>query len=206
MSTASRRSVVETWERERIMVEPSMPQTSCSRSPGLGTGAALAGEDAESRTESARKARQAVGIFHDRERLQKALDALAAVGFDEDHLILLGRPASEGLDGRLPWWLENGGADHDPQSAENRVETEDLSEPSCQLGDTMSSNGNGKPSEAIWPKMAQLPSLHADFLKQHLDAGDCLLWVTVHDGDQERKAGALLLQYTEHRVQLHDLS
>ncbi|MEM8951872.1 MAG: hypothetical protein AAGA21_24685 [Pseudomonadota bacterium] len=150
----------------------------------------MSDEPAESRYDSVRKARQAVGIFHDRDRLQKTLDALASAGFGEEDLMLLGRPASQDLVDGSPWRL-----------------VDDDQEPtwSDQLGKTVIAAGNGDPDKTRSLNIAKLPPLHAAFLNRHLDAGSCLLWVTVHDGDQERKAGALLLEHTDLRVQLHDL-
>ena len=47
---------------------------------------------------------------------------------------------------------------------------------------------------------------HADFLEQRLDAGGYLLWVRVRDVEAERRACGILLKYSPHPVQVHDLT
>jgi hypothetical protein len=60
---------------------------------------------------------------------------------------------------------------------------------------------NAQPFLTRW-----LSARHAGYLHQQLDAGAVLLCVHVRNGEEEKRAGRVLLQQSQHRVQMHDFS
>jgi hypothetical protein len=47
---------------------------------------------------------------------------------------------------------------------------------------------------------------HAQALVEQLEAGACLLWVKVCNEKEERQTCGVLLRFSEHPVQVHDIS
>lgn len=154
------------------------------------------------------KVRQAVGVFYEAERLQQTLDALIVAEVDHaDLAILAGR---ETIDAKIRSYPEkaNSGVLRDLLQAMIVVG------PVSQAGPLFLSRGhlaeflNRTSSDEATAKpfpSEYLSDRHAAFLQEQLDAGGCLLWVTIRNGDQEKAAGAALLKYSRHRVQIHDL-
>lgn len=155
------------------------------------------------------KFRQAVGVFYDPDRLEDALNSLAKAGIDGENVGLLA--GQETIDSKVRPHLSK----TDNPILGDLLQTMIVLGPVSEAGPLFVSRGrladflnrtSGDESAAKSFPDGHLPDRHAAFLREHLDAGACLLWVTIHDGDREKAAGTALLRHSQHQVQMHDLS
>lgn len=154
------------------------------------------------------KIRQAVGVFYEADRLQQTLDALTTAGVDRGDLaILAGR---ETVDTKIRTYLEK----MDSGVLRDLLQAMIVVGPVSQAGPLFISRGHlaeflsrANKDEATAKPFpdGHLSDRHASFLRAQLDAGACLLWVTIRNGDEEKTAGGALLKYSRHQVQMHDL-
>lgn len=155
------------------------------------------------------KFRQAVGVFYDPDRLQEALVTLTTAGVDRDDLALLaGRETIDTKVRSRPSQADSG-------ILEDLLQAMIVVGPVSQAGPLLISRGRLADflSRSISDETAarpfpdgHLPERHAAFLRGQLDAGACLLWVTVRDEAQDKRAATALLEHSRHQVQLHDFS
>ena len=153
------------------------------------------------------KIRQAVGVFYETGRLQLTLDALTMAGVDRANLaILAGR---ETIDTKFRPHLEK----TDSVVLRDLLQAMIVAGPVSQSGPLFISRGHlaeflrrASKDEAMVKTFPDgyLSDRHAAFLQGQLDAGACLLWVTIRNGDEEKTAGAALLEHSRHQVQMHD--
>ncbi len=154
------------------------------------------------------KLRQAVGIFYDADRLQQTLEALTEAEVNHADLAILA--GHEAIDAKIRSYPEkaNSGVLRDLLQAMIVVGPVSQAGPLFlsrgHLAEFLSRTRSGEATTKPFPG-EYLSDQHAAFLQEQLDAGGCLLWVTIRNGDQEKAAGAALLKYSRHRVQIHDL-
>lgn len=156
-----------------------------------------------------RRIRQAVGIFDDAAALHQVAQILTEQGVEPSDLtVLAGR---ETLDKKLVSYRHaNPGTVLDQALASMRViGTTDGAGPLCvssgSFGDLLvAAVEEAGPSDPFLDRW--LPSRHAGFLHNQLDAGAALLWVQVRNGAEEKRAGRALLKHSRHQVQMHDFS
>ena len=155
------------------------------------------------------RSRQAVGVFYETDRLAKALNSLVKAEFDQASMGLLAE--QETVDRKLR---------PDPAATDSHIfrdllRTMIVIGPASGKGARLLSSGrladflnktNHIPSAAKAFPDGYLPDRHAAFLREQIDSGACLLWVTVDNGEQEKTAGSMLLKHSRHQVQLHDLA
>jgi hypothetical protein len=154
--------------------------------------------------------RQAVGSFDD----AAGLHGIAQVLTDQDVApsdltVLVGQKPLD--DSRLPYLHSNPGTILDGMLASMSAisMTEDagpLLVSSTPFGELLVAAAadaaeNAQPFLTRW-----LSARHAGYLHQQLDAGAVLLCVHVRNGEEEKRAGRVLLQQSQHRVQMHDFS
>jgi len=154
------------------------------------------------------KLRQAVGIFYEAARLQVTLDALIAAGVDRDDLALLA--GREMIDSTIRPQLDKTRNPILKDLLQTMIVVGSINEVGpmfisrSRLADFLGRAQEDELAEKPFPD-GHLPDRHAAFLREQLDAGACLLWITVHNPDQEKRAGRALLKHSRHRVQMHDL-
>ena len=154
-----------------------------------------------------RKSRQAVGVFYDADQLAQALSNLVKADFADASIGLLAR--QETIDRMLR---------PEPVASDNPIlldllKTMIVIGPAGKAGamllsrgrlaDFLSKSSHASSTAKPFPE-GYLADRHAAFLREQLDAGACLMWVTVDNGEQEKTAGSVLLKHSCHQVQVHD--
>ncbi|MGI9491121.1 MAG: hypothetical protein ACR2QF_01705 [Geminicoccaceae bacterium] len=151
--------------------------------------------------------RQAVGVFYEAGRLQQTLDTLTMASIDLADLAILAR--REAIDTNLRPHLEK----MDSGVLRDLLQEMIVVGPVSQAGPLFISRGHlaeflsrtSKDEGMAKPfPGGHLSDRHSAFLQDQLDAGACLLWVTIRNGDDEKTAGAALLRHSRHQVQMRD--
>lgn len=154
------------------------------------------------------KLRQAVGIFYEAERLRETLDALVSAGVDRNDLALLA--SQEAIETKFRPYVSKTDNPVLGELLQTMIVVGSASEAGhvftsrSRLADFLTRSKGDESTEKPFPD-GHLLDRHAAFLREQLDAGACLLWVTVHNPDEEKRAGRALLEHSRHRVQMHDL-
>lgn len=143
------------------------------------------------------KLRVAIGIFHDIIILCDALDSLAANGCSGGDIILLAD--SGALGGKLEQQFSTQ-SDGEAGSIHILIRNPDEIE-----SDKANGFQSGLTEHQVIHFETWLASRFASDLDGHLQRGGCLLLCPVLSEDQERTITNVLLQYSEDRVQLHDI-
>lgn len=145
--------------------------------------------------------RQAVATLLDGAQFGRALSALAEAGIGSKSISLLAGEAGmpQLHERRTKRLLENLG----------QIESIEAS------GATLLAAGPlaGLLSERLQGESGTVGSLlerwltkrHADYLQEHMDAGEILLWVRVNDGEEESRVCRTLLRHSAGQVQVHDI-
>ena len=153
------------------------------------------------------RVRQAVAVFDDGTQMQQALNILGAAGVaPADLSFLAGRET-------VASYLQSEPARDSLYSLLNDMQEAGTA---CRAGPVLVTGGllsdlisetHTDGTQSVRQLLAHwlLPN-HADFLEQKLDTGGYLLWVRVRDVETERRACGILLKYSPHPVQVHDLT
>jgi hypothetical protein len=174
--------------------------------------------------------REAVGVFDDESALQSAVDELFLAGFDRSSLSLLAseHAVEEKLGHRYDKVAELEDDPTVPRIAylgkDSRVEGESAVVSGLAyvgalgaIGAIVASGGTiaaaligaaaaGGVGGLIGTVLARfIAGHHADYLQEQLDHGGLLLWVSVRDAEQERKACEVLRRCSGDDVHVHDL-
>jgi hypothetical protein len=174
--------------------------------------------------------REAVGVFHDERSLQNAVDELFVAGFDRSSLSLLAsaHAVEEKLGHRYGKVAELEDDASVPRIAylgkDSRVEGESAVVGGLAyvgalgaVGAIVASGGTiaaaligaaaaGGLGGAVGAVLAKfLDRHHAHYLQEQLDRGGLLLWVSVRDTGQERKACEVLGHCSAEDVHVHGL-
>jgi len=174
--------------------------------------------------------REAVGVFHDEKSLQSAVDEMLVAGFDRSSMTLLAseQAVSEKLGHRYRKIDEIEDDLTVPRIAyvgsDSRIEGEAVAVSGLAYVGALSALGaivasGGTVAAAIIGAAAAggmggligstlsrfLAQHHADRLREHLDHGGLLLWVSTHDEAQEKKACDVLRKSGAEHVHAHDL-
>lgn len=174
--------------------------------------------------------REAVGVFHDERSLQGAVDEMLVAGFDRSSMSLLAseRAVSEKLGHRYRKIDEIEDDLTVPRIAyvgsDSRIEGEAVAVSGLAYVGALGAVGaivasGGTVAAAIIGAAAAggmgglvgsalsrfLAQHHADRLRQQLDHGGLLLWVSTHDEAQEKKACEVLRKSGAEHVHVHDL-
>jgi hypothetical protein len=187
--------------------------------------------DTKAKAEPAATIREAVGVFHDSDALQEAIDELLSSGFDRAEISLLaGQNAVEvklGHSYRKVAELED-----DPRVPRAAyVSLESIGDAEGGLigglmyvgavvagGAVVASGGTlagaflaaamaGSAGGLVGSALGKLIDYHhADYLQRQLDKGGLLLWVHVRDFVHEQRAKRILERHSGEDVHVHDLS
>ena len=175
--------------------------------------------------------REAVGVFHDPESLQEAIDELLSSGFDRRELSLL---ASEhAIEAKLGHrYRKVAELEDDPRAPRTAyVSLESIGDAEGGLigglmylgavvagGAAVASGGTlagaflaaamaGGAGGLFGSALAKLIDYHhADYLQDQLDKGGLLLWVRTCDLEHERRARRILERHSGPDVHVHELS
>jgi outer membrane lipoprotein SlyB len=175
--------------------------------------------------------REAVGVFHDPDSLQEAIDELLGSGFDRRELSLLAseRAVEEKLGHRYRKVAELEDDPRVPRTA--YVSTESIGDAEGGLigglmylgavvaGGAMVASGGTLAGAFLAAAMAggagglfgsALAKLidyhHADYLQGQLDKGGLLLWVRTRDREHEQRAKRILERHSGEDAHVHELS
>jgi outer membrane lipoprotein SlyB len=175
--------------------------------------------------------REAVGVFHDPDFLQAAVDQLLSSGFDRRELSLLAseRAVEDKLGHRYRRVAELEDDPRVPRTA--YVSLESIGDAEGALigglmyigavvaGGAMVASGGTLAGAFLAAAMAggagglagsALAKLidyhHADYLQAQLDKGGLLLWVRTRDREHEQRAKSILERHSGEDVHLHELS
>jgi hypothetical protein len=175
--------------------------------------------------------REAVGVFHDPDALQEAIDELLSSGFDRAELSLLAgeHAIEEKLHHRYRKVAELEDDPRVPRTA--YVSLESIGDAEGGLiggliyvgaviagGAAVASGGTlagaflaaamaGSAGGLLGSALAKLIDYHhADYLQGQLDKGGLVLWVHVRDPDHEQRARRILERHSGGDVHVHDLS
>jgi outer membrane lipoprotein SlyB len=187
--------------------------------------------DTKGKAEPAATIREAVGVFHESDTLQEAIDELLSSGFDRAEISLLaGQNAVKvklGHSYRKVTELED-----DPRVPRTAyVSLESLGDAEGGLigglmyvgavvagGAVVASGGTlagaflaaamaGSAGGLVGSALGKLIDYHhADYLQRQLDKGGLLLWVHVRDLEHEQRAKRILERHSGEDVHVHDLS
>ena len=155
------------------------------------------------------KHRHVVAVFHDGARLREALRALDLGGVRASNLCLLA--GQKTVEDRLHPSLEGASRDILSSLLNAMAETGTVYRfgpvlvSAGSLANFFSKSQHEKPKAVGSLLERWLLFRHAVCLQEELDAGGCLLWVRVRDGEEERRACGILLRHSERPVQVHDL-
>ncbi len=174
--------------------------------------------------------REAVGIFHDADTMQKAIDTLLSNGFAPGEVSLLaGEDAVREKLGHMYRRVEATEDDPEiPRQAYIPPETLGDAEGAvvggllyvgavAAAGAVVASGGTlaavigaaaaaGAGGGVIGAVLARLiEKRHADYIHEQLDHGGLVLWVLVRDSDHEAKAVEILKQHSADDVHVHTI-
>ena len=187
--------------------------------------------DAQSKVGPTATIREAVGVFHDPDKLQEAIDELLSYGFDRAELSLLAgeHAVEEKLGHRYRKVAELEDDPGVPRTA--YVSLESIADAEGGLigglmyigavvagGAVVASGGTlagaflaaamaGSAGGLFGSALAKLIDYHhADYLQGQLDKGGLVLWVHVRDPEHEQRAKRILERHSGEDVHVHDLS
>jgi len=174
--------------------------------------------------------REAVGVFHDEKALQGAVDELLVAGFDRSSLTLLASEHAviEKLGHRYQKVDEIEDDLAVPRVAyvgsDSRTEGKTAAVTGLAYVGALGAVGaivasGGTVAAAILAAAAAggmggligaalsrfLDRHHAEYLREQLDHGGLLLWISTHDAAQEKKVCEILRQNGAEHVHVHDL-
>jgi outer membrane lipoprotein SlyB len=187
--------------------------------------------DTQSKVGPTATIREAVGVFHDPDALQEAIDELLSSGLDRAELSLLAgeHAVEEKLGHRYRKVAELEDDPRVPRTA--YVSLESIGDAEGGLigglmyvgaviagGAAVASGGTlagaflaaamaGSAGGLLGSALAKLIDYHhADYLQRQLDKGGLVLWVHVRDREHERRAKRILKRHSGEDVHVHDLS
>jgi len=187
--------------------------------------------DTQSKVGPTATIREAVGVFHDPDMLQEAIDELLSSGFDRAELSLLAgeHAIEEKLHDRYRKVAELEDDPRVPRTA--YISLESIGDAEGGLigglmyigavvagGAVVASGGTlagaflaaamaGGAGGLFGSALAKLIDYHhADYLQGQLDKGGLVLWVHVRDPEHEQRAKRILERHSGEDVHVHDLS
>jgi hypothetical protein len=187
--------------------------------------------DTQSKVGPTATIREAVGVFHDPDMLQEAIDELLSSGFDRAELSLLAgeHAIEEKLHHRYRKVAELEDDPRVPRTA--YISLESIGDAEGGLigglmyigavvagGAVVASGGTlagaflaaamaGGAGGLFGSALAKLIDYHhADYLRGQLDKGGLVLWVHVRDPEHEQRAKRILERHSGEDVHVHDLS
>jgi outer membrane lipoprotein SlyB len=187
--------------------------------------------DTQSKVGPTATIREAVGVFHDPDMLQEAIDELLSSGFDRAELSLLAgeHAIEEKLHHRYRKVAELEDDPRVPRTA--YISLESIGDAEGGLigglmyigavvagGAVVASGGTlagaflaaamaGSAGGLFGSALAKLIDYHhADYLQGQLDKGGLVLWVHVRDPEHEQRAKRILERHSGEDVHVHDLS
>jgi outer membrane lipoprotein SlyB len=187
--------------------------------------------DTQSKVGPTATSRETVGVFHDPDALQEAIDELHGSGFDRAELSLLAgeHAVEEKLGHRYRKVAELEDDPRVPRTA--YVSLESIGDAEGGLigglmyigavvagGAAVASGGTlagaflaaamaGSAGGLFGSALAKLIDYHhADYLQRQLDKGGLVLWVHVRDPEHEQRAKRILERHSGEDVHVHDLS
>jgi hypothetical protein len=179
---------------------------------------------------SAETAREAVGVFHDREAFQDALDDLTSSGFDRAALSLLA--SQKTVEQKLGHAYHRVGELEGDLAVPRAAYADDHSIAEARTGaigglayigavaaaGVVVASGGGLAAAIAGAAIAGggggllgsiaarfIGKAHADNLQAQLDKGGLLLWVRTADADEEKRALEILRKYGGEDVRIHEL-
>jgi outer membrane lipoprotein SlyB len=187
--------------------------------------------DTQSKVGPTATIRDAIGVFHDPDKLQEAIDELLSSGFDRAELSLLagGHAVDEKLGHRYRKVAELEDDPRVPRTAYVSLESIGDAEGGL-IGGLMyigaavagaaavASGGTlagaflaaamaGSAGGLLGSALAKLIDYHhADYLQRQLDKGGLVLWVHVRDPEHEQRARRILERHSGEDVHVHELS
>jgi hypothetical protein len=180
---------------------------------------------------SARTTREAVGVFHDREAFQDALDELTSSGFDRAALSLLA--SQETVEQKLGHAYHRVGELEGNVTVPRAAYADDHSIAEARTGaigglayigavaaaGVVVASGGGLAAAIAGAAIAGggggllgsiasnfIGKAHADNLQAQLDKGGLLLWVRTANAGEEKRALEILRKYRAEDVHVHELS
>lgn len=182
------------------------------------------------KSENAGTVREAVGVFHDAEALEEAIDELLESGFDRADLSMLaGEHAVKEKLGHI--YEKVAEAEDDPDAPRAAyVARESIGDargailgalmfvPAVAAAGAIVATGGALATAIVGAALlgssggmigAYLSKLlekhHADYLQRQLDRGGILLWVATPERAKEKKAVAILKKHSADDVHVHDI-
>jgi outer membrane lipoprotein SlyB len=187
--------------------------------------------DTQSKVGPTATIREAVGVFHDPDMLQEAIDELLSSGFDRAELSLLA--GEHAIEEKLPHrYRKVAELEDDPRVPRTAyISLESIGDAEGGLigglmyigavvagGAVVASGGTlagaflaaamaGGAGGLFGSALAKLIDYHhADYLRGQLDKGGLVLWVHVRDPEHEQRAKRILERHSGEDVHVHDLS
>ncbi|HKK30541.1 MAG TPA: hypothetical protein VKA18_09140 [Alphaproteobacteria bacterium] len=174
--------------------------------------------------------REAVGIFHDADKMQSAIDDLLMAGFSQAELSLVA--SEETVRDKLGHMYERVEDTEDDPDIPREIYVAPESRGDAQGGliggllyvGAVAAAGavvatGGTVAAAIAAAAAAgigggvvgsalatiLEKRHADYIQEQMDRGGLILWVNIRDAEHEKKAVDILSKYSGDDVHVHDI-